>query len=664
MRAPRHCRSPSRAAMPRRLGGLLASLLAPAALLAAEAATPPDIDAAGVAAWADQAFTAALSRHEFSGATVSVVRDGAPVFSRGYGRADFSRPATVDPQATQFRIGSITKTFTATIIAQLVDEGRIASLDDPANKYLRDYRLPDNGGVPISLSHLLTHTAGFEDQFFFIGTDTPVPTHPTAELFDSLRPAYEWPAGSRVEYSNFGIAVLGRIVEDITGMGIAQAMRQRIFTPLGMSHTRLLDDIREPATLGRPATILADGSYRPTPFTAINPPFAAAGSIATTADDMARHMLAQLGNAADPATGPLPGFNRRVLDLLHTRRAGNAADTTGLGMVFFIDDWGGLRTISHGGNWEGFHSWMTLIPSRNAGIFVSLMSERPPATSADDLRKLFAPWVKPAQSPAVVSGAGYTKDFLRHFLGERRALPAAAAATDTSNAASLGGWYRFDRRPFTTAEAVGDLFYLGAGVIRVAATPDGLEIAGAGPWRPAGGGAFMLDSPNRDRTVIRRNAETGIPVLVPDLGIYTASRIGWYQHPLLHVYVVLAALLAACAGLVMLHGARAAGVSRTARLFAWSVVLAAAALLPIALWGRSKGAGMLVDLYAGHRGRMIAFVVTAHALLLAALCTTFLASRSRAATRARRALFAIGVCGLAISAILAVYNVLGWHIPG
>lgn len=663
MSAARHRGEPPRTARACRLAALLAGLLLPVALPAGDAEGPSEIDAASVAAWADGTFNAALSRHEFSGATVSVVRGGAMIFSRGYGRADYSRAATVDPDATQFRIGSITKTFTATIIAQLVEEGRIASLDDPANRYLRDYRLPDNGGVPITLSHLLTHTAGFEDKFFFIGSDTPVPTHPPAEVFDTLRPAYVWPAGSRVEYSNFGIAVLGRIVEDLTGMGIAQAMQQRIFAPLGMTHTRLMDDIREPAALGKPATILPDGSYRRTPFTAINPPIAAAGSIATTANDMARYMLAQLGDAADPATGPPAGFDRRILDLLHTRRAGNAPDTTGIGMVFFIDDWGGVRTISHGGNWEGFHSWMTLIPSLDAGVFVSLMSERPAPTATDDLRKLFAPWLKAAQSPAVVSGAGYAKGFLRHFLGERRALPDAAADA-ASIATSIGGWYRFDRRPFTTAEAVGDLFYLGAGVIRVAAGPGGLQIAGAGPWRPAGSGAFVLDAPNRDRAVIRRSAESGVPVLVPDLGIYTASRIGWYQHPLLHVYIALAALLACCTGLVILRGGRVAGVSRTARLLAWAVVLAATALLPIALWGRSEGSGMLIDLYAGHRGRMIAFVLTAHVLLLAALCTLVVAWRSRTATRARRSLYAIGAGGLVLSAILSVYNVLGWHVPG
>ncbi|MBV6422850.1 MAG: D-aminopeptidase [Steroidobacteraceae bacterium] len=653
MNAPRHLAT-SRC--------LLTILLLPALppAIAAAPAAPPALDAANVAAWADETFTQALAQHQFSGATVSVVKDGALIFSKGYGRADYSRPGPVDPARTQFRIGSITKTFTATMIAQLVDEGRIASLDDPANTYLRDYRLPDNGGVPITLRHLLTHTAGFEDQFFFIGADSPISTHPPARVFDSLRPAYVRPAGARVEYSNFGVAVLGRIVEDLTGLGIAQAMQQRLFGPLGMSHTLLMDDLGEPAALGRPATILPDGSYRPTQFTAISPPIAAAGSIATTADDMARYMLAQLGESLDPTAGQAPVLNRAVLERLHTRLAGNAPDATGLAMVFFLDDWAGTQTVAHGGNWTGFHSWMTLIPAQRAGIFVSLMSEAPGPTVGSDLRKLVLPWTTPSASPAVLSGNVYVKSFLTRFLGERRALP---DATRSDNHA-LAGRYRFDRRPFTTAEAVGDLVYLGAGTLAISATPAGLEIAGAGPWRPAGNGAFVLDAPTRDRAIVREDPRVGAPVLIPDLGIYTATRIGWYQHPLLHVRMALAALLIGCIALGLLHRGRARPVPRIARLLAWITVIAGVSLLPLALYGRADGASMLEALYAGHTGRLIAFVVAAHVLLIAALGTLAVSLMSRGGARRSRALLAVGVCGVAISAILAVYNVIGWHVPG
>ena len=143
-------RRPWRCGTAQQLAGWVLAALA-LANTAPAADSPPVFDAANVQAWADATFKPALARHEFSGLVVSVVRDGQTLFAQGYGRADFASPAPVNPAGTLFRIGSITKTFTATLIAMLIDEGKIGSLDDPANRYLRDYQLPDNDGVAITL---------------------------------------------------------------------------------------------------------------------------------------------------------------------------------------------------------------------------------------------------------------------------------------------------------------------------------------------------------------------------------------------------------------------------------------------------------------------------------------------------------------------------------
>lgn len=640
---------------------LLFLLLSALAVASPSQLDPPPIDAENVAAWADETFNQALENNAFSGATVSVVRDGELILSRGYGRADFSRPGPVDPRATRFRIGSITKTFTAVIIAQLLEEGRIASLDDPANHYLRDYQLPDNDGVPITLHHLLTHTAGFEDRFYFIGADQPLSTHPPADVFDKLRPAYVRPAGTQVEYSNFGIALLGRTIEDLTGMGIAQAMEERIFRPLGMRQTMLMADISEPPMLGRPATILPDGTHRETPFTAINPAIAAAGSITSTAEDMARYMLALLGEPTEPEQSP--HFSAALLEHLYMRRADNAPESTGLGMVFFLDEWAGQPTIAHGGNWTGFHSWMTILPELRTGFFVSLMSETPSATVGSDLRSIFMPWKTQKPSPAVISGGVYSRAFLSHFLGERTPLP-AKVALDSQIAEAITGWYRADRRPFTTAESVADLISLGEGLIRIDADSTGITVSKAGPWHHVGNDVFILDAPTRDRMIIRSNDRVGAPVLTPDLGIYTATRIPWYQHTRLHVYIVLATMLASIITLVLLQAKREPTVKPMARTAAWTTVIASLTLIPIAFFGRAAGADMLSTLYAGHTARLTFFVIIANLLLIAALVTIATAVLQRShSMRARRYLAIIGVAGLVLSLTLAHYNVIGWHVP-
>jgi CubicO group peptidase (beta-lactamase class C family) len=626
-----------------------------AAAWADERSEPPTIDAESVAAWADETFNAAFERGEFSGATVSVVRDGALLFARGYGQADFARPDAVDPTTTQFRIGSISKTFTATLIAMLLEEGRIASLDDPVNRYLKDYRLPDNDGVPITLHHLLTHTAGFEDRFFFIGADFPTPARPSAEEFDRLRPAYVRPAGSRIVYSNFGIALLGRVVEDVTGQSIERVMQERLFDPLGMQHSQLLVDIGEPEGIGKPAVIWPDGSKTARKFNPINPAIAPAGSIVSTAYDMAQYMLAHLGHGpTDPETAK-PLLSRETLDRLHTRTVSNEPETTGIGMVFFDEDWGGVRTVAHGGNWPGFHSWMTLLPTLDTGIFVSVMAEAPPASVSDALGSLFMPWKQPPRSPAVTSGAVYANAFLTRFIGEKRALP---DATESSDASKLAGWYRPDRRVFTTAESIADFVYMGAGILRVNSDPEGLEIGGA-KWRAAGNGIFILDAPARNRAVIRHDPRVGAPVLVPDLGIYTFTRIAWYQHPRLHVYTFATALIVCVVGLVLARGAR----SRAGRIAAWVTTVAAWLLPCIALVGQSADADMLSRLYAGHTERLAAFVSVSNLIPIAALIALWGAVKRAESARDRLGLGLVGIAGLAIATVLYAYNVIGWKLP-
>jgi len=639
----------------------LAALVATAPAGAADPALKPRvIDELGVTRWADTMFEGALARNEFSGLVVTVVRDGRVILSRGYGRADYAKPGAVDPATTQFRIGSITKTFTASLLAKLIEGGRIASLDEPVNRYLRDYALPPNAGVEITLHHLVTHTAGFEDRFYAIGADQPVNARLPAREFDALRPAYVRPAGSRIEYSNFGLAVVGRVIEDVTGLTIDEAMRTMLFEPIGMTHTRLLVDVNEPAALGKPATIEADGSRRRTPFTAINPAVAAAGSIVSTGDDMARYMIAQLRASRDNAIQPAV-LSERVLAALHTRRAGNQPETTGVGMVFFDEKWGGQRTVAHGGNWEGFHSWMTLIPELDTGIFIGVMGEPPLPDVGDTLRDLLAPWMESPSSPAVSSASGYANAFLVEFLGERRPMAAQSVALDGD---AIRGWYRPDRRAFSTVESVGDLLAVGGGILRVDSSAHALTVAGAGPWRPTGHGVFVLDAPTRNQVVIRDDPRVDAPVLVPDLGIYTFTKIPAYEHPRLHAYIVVVALLLCLASWLVLI--RSAGRVGTACATAACATTLLAWALPVVAFARVfDGKSMMEALYVGHSGPIALFVTFANLLAVVALATIGTALRSRSSPPpARRALIAIAVAGLAISGVLAFYNVIGWHVPG
>ena len=164
-----------------------------------------------------------------SGLAVAVTQGDHVVFLEGYGYADWVTKAPVDPQASQFRIASLTKTFTATAVAQLLQAGKITSLNDPVNKYLQRIQLPKNAGQDLRIWDLLTHHAGFADFPLNKGnvpTALPVP----GSYIKDLMPSYARPRDAVFIYSNFGVAMLGVMVEDITGETLPVYMQEHILS--------------------------------------------------------------------------------------------------------------------------------------------------------------------------------------------------------------------------------------------------------------------------------------------------------------------------------------------------------------------------------------------------------------------------------------------------
>ena len=190
-----------------------------------------------------------LNRWPAVGLALGVVRDGSLEFFSGHGFANIES-ATPVTEDTVFRIGSITKTFTAIAVMQLWERG-LVDLDAAANDYLRAYRL-----VPAKASwrsatvrHLLTHTAGVPEWLHpsrmvnsdwfgeTFALDQPVPT--LAEYYGgSLRLAVE--PGTIWAYTDHGFATLGQIVEDVSGEPLDRYLREHIFQPLGMATSDLL----------------------------------------------------------------------------------------------------------------------------------------------------------------------------------------------------------------------------------------------------------------------------------------------------------------------------------------------------------------------------------------------------------------------------------------
>ena len=130
--------------------------------------SPRPLDPQTVAAVMDSLFSWDASSSEVSGAVVVIVKDGRIVFSRGYGYRDVVKKRSVGPDSTLFHVGSVTKTFTATAVMQLVEQGKL-DLNTDVNRYLTTFQIPPAFDKPITLANQLTHSAGFESAGYLPG---------------------------------------------------------------------------------------------------------------------------------------------------------------------------------------------------------------------------------------------------------------------------------------------------------------------------------------------------------------------------------------------------------------------------------------------------------------------------------------------------------------
>jgi CubicO group peptidase (beta-lactamase class C family) len=176
------------------------------------------------------------------GCAVGLARDGRIVLEKGYGMADLEH-AVPNAGDTIFEAGSVSKQFTAAAVLQLAAEHKL-SLDDPARKYIPE--LPDYG-TPLTIRHMLTHTSGLRDWGSVAGIGgwprtTRVYTHAHVLEIVGRQRALNFAPGTSWSYSNTGYNLAAIIVARVSGLSFAEFCRQRLFEPLGMTHTSWRDD--------------------------------------------------------------------------------------------------------------------------------------------------------------------------------------------------------------------------------------------------------------------------------------------------------------------------------------------------------------------------------------------------------------------------------------
>lgn len=323
---------------------------------------------AALAAKIDGVVRREMESGHVPGTVVVVVKDGRVVFERGYGVGNVETKTPVDPARTIFRIGSISKVFTATALVQLADRNRIR-LDRDVNAYLRSVRVPATYAEPIKVSDLLTHTSGLDEISLGRKTSRAEEVIPLGE-FLRTRLVRRQPPHRLISYGTYGISLAGLLVEDVSGRDFRDYLRAEIFRPLRMSRTTIG---AVPAAQQRDLAIgyaWADGQHRPEAFEYFHT--YPGSDINSTARDMARFMLFHLEGGGAGRRAILSEGARRTM---HRQHFANHPRLPGMAHGFYEIRRNGIRGIEHGGVMDGYSSLLYLAPDERLGIFVASNSQ-------------------------------------------------------------------------------------------------------------------------------------------------------------------------------------------------------------------------------------------------------------------------------------------------
>lgn len=300
---------------------------------------------------------------EQPGAAVGVVRDGALLLRRSVGLASIDLHVPLSVTST-FRIASVSKQFTCAAILLLAQEG-LLSPQDPVRQHLPE--LPE-ALASITLDHLMRNSSGLRDMLELLrlgGADLATPvTEAELDAAIARQTTLNFAPGARFLYSNSGFRLLGRVVERVSGQPLGDFLEARIFEPLGMTRTRHTPD------LGMPVPGLANG-YLPAPsggFTraAHGFPLDGEGGMVSGIEDLALW-------ARSLSVGGLGGGLEAALETTAPFTNGTM-NRYALGLD--VDEWRGLRMVSHGGLWPGYKTAFLRIPDKRLTVIVTANNAR------------------------------------------------------------------------------------------------------------------------------------------------------------------------------------------------------------------------------------------------------------------------------------------------
>ena len=440
------------------------SLLTACGSTSSSAGLPPREPPAGehqltaedVNAWLDGKLPDALKNGDIPGAVVSVVKDGQVVTTRGYGWADTGasggQPVAVDPQKSLFRVASVSKIPTSIAAMQLVEQGKV-NLDADISAYL-DFEIERRFDEPLTLRHLLTHSAGFDEKGSLTKTtdlETYVKTSPPVQVFAP---------GTTPGYSNYGMALAGYIVQRVSGQPFETYVREHVLEPAGMTTSTYEQPLPKGMASSLGPGYMSDGEEVSFELMGDFP----AGSLTVSAPDFAAFMNAQLSRS--PKLLREETWEQMWSPGLGEERLGNRAKAGEMGLGYFELSRHGRRIVEHGGDNQGWHSKFELYPEEKTGIFISYNGDGNDSDSSNNLREDLA--------------QGFAD---RYFPGET--VKASGSKDSADRARQVAGSYMPSRTSWTTflsawmpALALTTIEHTGDGKLKV----DETQLVEVEPW--------------------------------------------------------------------------------------------------------------------------------------------------------------------------------------
>ena len=334
---------------------LLAALCVARSPLHAQSASNPRFDA--LASLAE----AKMKEYGVPGVALGIVQDGV-VSIRGLGVTNIEDPLPVTAH-TVFPIASISKTFAATAMMRLVEQGKV-DLHAPVRTYLPDFRVRDEAvSRDVTVWHLLTHLGGWEGQVSGPDRGSETLTNFVGSITDLMQVA---PPGAAWSYNNAGFSIAGRVIESATGTSINRAIRDLVFQPLGLEHagTTAGDFIVQR---------FAAGHFTRNGTTTLQRPFApsssvTAGGVGLCITDLLTYARFHMGDGTAASGQRI--LKRESLELMRAVQAHKQSTDDDIGIAWHLRTVGPIHTAGHGGTLSGHILLLELVPERNFAIAI------------------------------------------------------------------------------------------------------------------------------------------------------------------------------------------------------------------------------------------------------------------------------------------------------